>query len=377
MRLACVAAVLLTIGGQSACRAAAAVDTTAKQAILIDITGDIILFEKNADERMAPSSMSKIMTMYMVFDALKKGRLSLEDRLLVSERAWRTGGSKMFVDINSQVRVEDLIRGVIIQSGNDATVVLAEALAGSEEEFARQATAKARELGLTGSNFKNANGLPDPEHYSTARDLALLARHLITDFPDFYHYYSETEFVFHSIKQQNRNPLLYANIGADGLKTGHTSAAGYGLTGSAVQDGRRLILVINGVDKPRSRAEEAVRLMTWGFRSFRHYPLLKTGEAMEEAPVWMGATATVPLVVSGGLSAVMTPAQREGMKVVIRYNAPVPAPIVEGTPLGSVLITAPDTQPREVTLLAGRSVEKLGFVGRIAAAAGHLLFGWL
>ncbi|HSK39613.1 MAG TPA: D-alanyl-D-alanine carboxypeptidase family protein, partial [Arenibaculum sp.] len=260
-------AILLIAGSADPARSAS-IDTIARQAVLIDATTGTVLFEKNADERMPTSSMSKIMTMYMVFDAIKQGHLSLDDTLHVSEGAWRMQGSKMFVELGNPIPVEDLIRGVIIQSGNDASVVLAEGLAGSESEFATRMTQRAHELGLTASNFTNATGWPDDDHYSTASDLAKLSDRIIADFPEFYHYYSETEFTYHDIKQGNRNPLLYRNMDVDGLKTGHTEAAGYGLAASAERNGRRLILVVNGLSDMQARADESARLLEWGFREF-------------------------------------------------------------------------------------------------------------
>ena len=243
---------------------AQALETRAREAFLIDVTTGTVLLEKDADVSMPPASMSKIMTAYLVFGALKEGRISLDDKLPVSEKAWRKGGSKMFVEVGSEVSVEDLLRGVIVQSGNDACIVLAEALAGSEEAFAEQMTRKAREIGMEGSTFTNSTGWPDPNHRMTARDLAILAERMVQDFPDFYHYYSEREFTYNGIRQGNRNPLLYKNLGADGLKTGHTEEAGYGLTASAERDGRRLVLVINGLESIKARSEEAERLIASG-----------------------------------------------------------------------------------------------------------------
>ncbi len=356
---------------------AASIDTAAREAILIDATTGSVLFEKNADQRMPTSSMSKIMTMYMVFDALKTGRLSLDDTMLVSETAWGKGGSKMFVELGNRIRVEDLIRGVIVQSGNDASIVLAEGLAGSEQAFARQMNDMAREIGLTASQFRNATGWPDDDHYATARDLAHLALRLIEDFPEYYHYYSEREFTYHDIRQGNRNPLLYRNMGADGLKTGHTSAAGYGLTASAARDGRRLVLVVNGLPSAQARADESARIIEWGFREFNLYELFRVGETVEEAPVWLGAANTVPLVVPGGLKLTMSPVERERMTVTVSMQAPIPAPVTKDSQVGRLVVTAPGFHTHEVPLVAATDVAQLGFFGRIAAAAGHLLFGWL
>ena len=260
---------LLLLIALAAGPSARALDIAAREVILIDYQTWTVLEESNADKRMPPSSMSKLMTAFMLFEAIHSGELSLDDEFQVSENAWRkggaaSGGSTMFLEPNTSVRVEDLLRGIIIQSGNDACIVVGENMAGSEEAFADEMTARAYELGMTNSNFTNTTGLPDPEHYTTARDLAILAKRIIVDFPEYYSLYKETEFTYNEIKQFNRNPLLYRPGGADGLKTGHTNAAGYGLTASAVRDGRRLIMVANGMESTQARSEETSRLMDWG-----------------------------------------------------------------------------------------------------------------
>lgn len=354
---------------------AANIDTIAKQAILLDVTSNTVLFDKNADQRMPPSSMSKIMTMYMVFEAIKEGRLSLDSTLPVTERAWRMQGSKMFVELHNNIKVDDLIKGVIVQSGNDACIVLAEGLAGSEQSFAERMTKRARELGLKDTNLTNATGWPDPNHYMTARDLAILAERLIKDFPEYYHYYSIREFKYHGINQGNRNPLLYRGMGADGMKTGHTEAGGYGLTASAERDGRRLILVVNGLPSMQSRADESARLIEWGFREFATYALFRAGETIEQVPVWLGAEETVPVTVAEDMKVTMARAERGGMKVSLVSNAPVAAPVKKGDVVGKVVITAPGFPGKEVPVVAAQDVEKLGFVGRALAAAKYLVFG--
>jgi D-alanyl-D-alanine carboxypeptidase (penicillin-binding protein 5/6) len=354
---------------------AAELDTIAAQAILVDVTSGTVLFEKNADERMPTSSMSKIMTMYMVFSAIRDGRLSLDDTLPVSERAWRMQGSKMFTELGNRIRVEDLIRGVIIQSGNDASVVLAEGLAGTEEEFAARMTRQAREMGMNDSNFTNATGWPDDDHYSTARDLATLAHRMIRDFPEFYHYYSETEFTYHNIRQGNRNPLLYRNMGVDGLKTGHTEAAGYGLTASAERNGRRLVLVVNGLPSMQARADESARIIEWGFREFDTYPLFRRGEQVETASVWMGEAAAVPVTVGEDLAVTMNRKERDGLKVTARLQEPVPAPVSSGTQVGVLVVEGPGIGTKEVPLIAAADVGRLGPFGRIVAAGLHLISG--
>ena len=354
---------------------AATLDTIAKQAILVDLTSDTVLFEKNADERMAPSSMSKIMTAYMVFEAIKSGRLTLESTLPVSERAWRMQGSKMFVELHNNIKVDDLLKGMIVQSGNDACIVLAEGLAGSEGAFAEQANKKARELGLKNSNFVNATGWPDPNHYMTARDLAILAERLIKDFPEFYKYDSIREFKYHGITQGNRNPLLYRNMNVDGLKTGHTDAGGYGLTASGEREGRRLLLVVNGLPSMQARADESARLIEWGFREFASYTLYKGGETIEQVPVWLGEQDMVPVTVPQNLSVTMARADRPGMKVSLVSSAPVAAPIKKGDTVGKLVISAPGFPGKEVPVVAAQDVPKAGFVGRAFAAAKYLVFG--
>ena len=352
------------------------IDTAGRQALLVDFDTGTVLLEKNADELMPPSSMSKLMTAYLVFEKLKEGKLKMTDMLPVTERAWRKQGSKMFVALGSQVKVEDLLRGVIVQSGNDACIVLAEGIAGSEEAFAEMATKRARELGLNQSVFKNATGWPDPGHVMTARDLSVLARRIITDFPDYYHIYSELNFTYNGIKQGNRNPLLYKNIGADGLKTGHTEAAGYGLTASVKRGDRRLILVINGLNSMNQRSDETERLIEWGFREFENYTLVEAGQPITEAEVWLGETATVPLVPANKAVATLPRAARKDMKVTAIYDGPVAAPIAKGQQVGKLVVTAPSLkQPQEIPLIAGADVPRLGFFGRVMASAKHLVLG--
>lgn len=357
-------------------------DLAARQVIVLDYQTGFVMFERNADERMPPSSMSKIMTAYLVFEAIKAKKLALDDMLPVSERAWRMQGSKMFVPLNGRVKVEDLIRGMIIQSGNDACVVLAEAIAGSEEAFAERMNADARRLGLTGSNFRNATGWPDPDHYMTARDLAVLARHMIDDHPEFYKYYRELSFTYgkdertgKEITQGNRNPLLYKNIGADGIKTGHTEAAGYGLVGSAVRDGRRVIAVFNGWSSMRQRAEESERIIDWAFREFQTYRMFTAGQDVDRIDIWLGTKGGTNLLAAQDVAITMPRRLRPQLQAKIIYDSPVPAPISAGQPLGKIVLTAPGLTPVEVPLVAQESVDKLGYSGRLSAAVNQLIFG--
>jgi serine-type D-Ala-D-Ala carboxypeptidase (penicillin-binding protein 5/6) len=355
--------------------------TSARQVIIVDYKTDTVLFEKNADQRMPPSSMSKIMTAYMTFKALKEGRLQLDSKLPVSQRAWRIQGSKMFVMVGTQVSVEDLIRGMIIQSGNDACIVLAEGLAGTEEAFAERATEEARRLGLTGSNFRNSSGWPDPDHYTTARDLAILAKRLISDFPEYYKYYSELDFTYGTdergrpIKQGNRNPLLYKNLGADGIKTGHTDDAGYGLTASAIRDGRRVIMVFNGLNSMRARAEESERLIEWAFREWNTYALFKGGEVIDKADIWLGTKPTVQLVAKEDVALTIPRRLRPQMKVQAVYDTPIPAPVAAGQQIGKLIISLPDRANIEYPLVADAGADKLGMTGRMSAALSYLVWG--
>ncbi|MEQ9488428.1 MAG: D-alanyl-D-alanine carboxypeptidase family protein [Alphaproteobacteria bacterium] len=351
------------------------IETNAKQAMLIDLTSRAVLLEKNADERMFPASMTKMMTAYIVFERLRDGTLSLQDEFTVSEKAWRKGGSKMFVEVGNKVSVEDLLRGIIIQSGNDATIVVAEGLSGSEDAFADEMNATARSLGMMHTNFKNASGWPHPDHYTTARDLMTLAIASIEQHPEFYHMYSETSFTYHDIEQGNRNPLLYRDIGADGLKTGHTEASGYGLTASAVNDGRRLVLVINGMESSQERADEGVKLLTWGFREWNSYDLFAANETVDTVPVWLGEQPSVALYVDEPLTVTMRRRARKDLKVTAHYTEPVPAPITAGTVLGEVTVTAPGIDPVSLPLKAAGDVGQLGAVGRLKAAVNYLVWG--
>ena len=352
-----------------------AFDTAASQAIMIDAATGIVLFEKNADEPTYPASMTKIMTMYVVFSHLTEGTLALDDELPVSRKAWRMQGSKMFVEVGSNIPVEALIRGVIVQSGNDAAIVLAEGLSGSEQAFAHEMTQIGRDIGMTSSNFVNASGWPDPEHVSTVRDMALVSRRTIEDFPQLYHYYAETEFTWSDIEQNNRNPLLYSLPGTDGLKTGYTQASGYGLAASAERDGRRLILVVNGLAGARERATEAQRVLAWGFREFETYRLFEAGDVVADAEVWLGREDTVPLFLAQDLDITITRAARRDMTVKVVYEGPVAAPIASRQPLARLVVEAPGMATFERPLLAGLDVPEMSLPGRMVAVLGHLLFG--
>ncbi|MCB1782984.1 MAG: D-alanyl-D-alanine carboxypeptidase [Alphaproteobacteria bacterium] len=350
------------------------VETKAQQAFMIDFDTGTVLFEKNADEKMPTSSMSKVMTMYLVFDALKKGKISLDDEFTVSEKAWKMGGSKMFVPVGKKVRVGDLVQGVIVQSGNDATIVLAEGLAGSEVSWAAALNTKAQELGMKNSHFMNASGWPDPDHYSTARDLAMLSWYMINDFPEYYPYFSEKDFTYNDIKQGNRNPLLYRGIGADGIKTGHTEDGGYGLMASGIQDGRRVILVANGMASQQERADESAKLLQWGMSGFQNLKLVKAGQIVEEAPVAMGGLETVPLAVSEDVVVTVPKLSSDEAKAEISYNSPLIAPVKKGDKVGTLFITLPGGgEAISIPLLADKDVAELGFFPKTFAKISYFL----
>ena len=352
---------------------AATIETAATSAIVIDMNSGAVLLSKDPDKPIPPASMSKLMTVYMVFEALKEGRLSMDDEFTVSEKAWRMGGSKMFVKVGESIKIRDLLRGVIVQSGNDACVVLAEGLAGSEEAFAKRMTEKAKEIGLKTSRFRNATGLPDVGHQMSVRDLATLAQIIIREFPEYYAIYSEREFTWEGIAQQNRNPLLRFDIGADGLKTGYTEEAGYCLVGSATLDERRLVMVIAGLPSVQVRALEGERLLKWGFREFETVEVLKPGATLGTADVWIGENATVPLVVEDGLTLTTGFGQAEDITAEIRYDGPVAAPVEQGQQIATLRVTAPDIEPVNVPLVAGKAVGKGGFMVRLKSVGGMML----
>ncbi len=359
---------------------AEAIETKASYALLLDAETGVALFEKNADARMSPASMSKLMTVLMAFEALESGAISADEEFFVSDDAWRrggagSGGSTMFLKARSRVSVLDLLRGVIIQSGNDACIALAEGMAGSEPAFAEIMTERAQELGMSRSRFINSTGLPDPDHKTTARDLAILARELINNHADYYRLFSERDFTWNNIRQTNRNPLLYANIGADGLKTGHTQESGYGLVASAEQNGRRLILVINGLNSKRERAREARKLMTFGFRNFQRDLLVEAGQQVAELPVWHGDEATVKVTTKQRFDIVTPRSGRRKMVATVTYENPVLAPIKAGDKLGKLRVTLPGLVPQEVDLVAAEDVDKGNIVGRAIDSLIYMMVG--
>lgn len=353
----------------------AAFDTAARFALITEADTGTVLFAKNPDDRMAPASMSKLMTAYVVFSMLKDGRITLGDDLPVSEKAWKLSGSKMFVGIGGRIKIDDLVRGMVVQSGNDACVVLAEGLAGSEEAFVDLMNQKAQQIGLKNSHFANVTGLPDPNEWMTVRDLTTLGLHLIRDFPEYYHYFSEKDFNFNNIDQGNRNPLLYKNLGADGLKTGHTDESGYSLIGSVVRGDRRVIVVVSGLASMKDRASESERLVEWAFREFADYKLFTAGEKVDDANIWLGQESRVGLTVANDVIVTLPRRSRRDMKVTVNYDDPVPAPIKKGDAIGKVTIATPGADTVERPLYAATDVQSIGTIGRMATLAGYLIWG--
>ena len=356
-------------------RPAAAVDTEAQQFILMDAGTGMVLAEKNADELMHPASMSKIMTLYIVFEHLADGQLTMEDTFTVSKKAWRMKGSRMFLEVNTKVTVGELVRGIVVQSGNDASIVIAEGLAGSEAAFADLMNEKAAEMGLDDSYFTNSTGWPDPEHLTTARDLAELCRRIIRDFPEYYPLFAEKSYTYNGIKQGNRNPLLYRFDGADGLKTGYTQASGHGLAASAKRGEQRLVLVVNGINGVDVRARESERLLAYGFRAFKSYVLFRAGEVVDEFEVWLGEADALPLVVESDVVLMMPRKSRKGMVVKVVADGPVAAPVERGTRVAKLVVSAPNVETREWPLVAGATVDSLSGFGRIGAAIDALIWG--
>ena len=335
--------------------------TAAPFAILVDQDTGSVLFEKSADEPMVPASMNKLMTVEVIFNEMRQGRLNMDSEFLISENAWRKGGgpssgSSMFAQLNSRVRLSDLLRGIIVQSGNDASIAAAEGIAGSEDNFARMMNERARELGLTKSTFRNATGYAHPEQKVTARDLARLAVHIIETYPDLYKIFGEKEFMWNKIRQQNRNPLLTMDVGADGLKTGNLDESGFGVVGSAVQNGQRLVLVVNGLKTGRDRANESRKLLDWGFRSFEARQLFASGEPVGEARVFGGDRWAVPLVAKKPVRVLMPRGSGDRIAARIVYTGPVRAPVQRGAEIARLRVTRGDVQALDLPLYAGEDV---------------------
>jgi serine-type D-Ala-D-Ala carboxypeptidase (penicillin-binding protein 5/6) len=368
---------LLSLALALAAVPARAFDTAAKAAWVYDVTTQTVLMDKNADQPLPPASMSKLMTILMLFEALRDGRVTMETEFAVSARAKAMGGSTMFLQETDRPTVQDLIRGMIINSGNDACVVVAEGLAGTEEAFSDQMTLRARALGMTNSVFRNASGWPADGHVMSMRDLGILSQHLIEDFPDYYPIFAETEFNYQDrapANARNRNPLLELGVGADGLKTGHTQEAGYGLAGSARQGDRRVIFVITGLATDEARAEEAERIVSWAFRQFSEKTVAKAGVRVAEAGVHMGSTDSVGLVPAEDVRLLVPALVQDSMTAEVLYNGPLTAPIAAGTAVAELIVHVPDLPDRRIPLVAEADVGSAGFFKRLSTA-GQALYG--
>lgn len=360
---------------------AAAFDTRAKSAFVVDMTTGTVLLAKNADAPLPPASMSKLMTLYMAFEAIRDGRLDINERLPVSQHAMSYGGSTMFLDTTDRVRVEDLLRGIIVLSGNDACAVIAEALSpdGTEAGFARYMTRRAQQLGMTNSTFANSNGWPAAGHRMSMRDLALIARRIILDFPEFYPMFAERTYAFDGRAPQNvnnRNPLLRLDIGADGLKTGHTQEAGYGLVGSARQGDRRVVFAMSGLDSERVRAEESEQIVNWAFRHFTQSKVASEDQVVAEADVWMGAEMKVGLTPGEDIQMLVPVLASGKVNAEVVYTSPVAAPIAKGDKLGEMIISLEGLPDTTVPLVADRDIASGGFMSRVTTAAKILLKQW-
>ena len=352
-------------------------DTVAKQAIMIDPdTGQIIL-EKNSDELMKPASMAKIMTIYIAFEKIKNKSISLDDKFIVSEKAWKKRGSRTFLEPGQTVSVEDLLRGVIVQSGNDAAIVLAEGISGTEDIFSDLMNSVARELKMNNTLFKNSTGWPDPQQNTSSRDLSILASNLIDKFPDLYKMFAEISFTYNGIKQGNRNPILYNNLvfGADGLKTGHTQESGYGLVASAKRDNLRFILVLNGMTSMRQRKQESSRLLNSAFREFKKLKLYNLNETVTEAKVFLGESDNISLIVKDEINLLLNSVEQREMKVKASWKEPISAPVNKDTVLGSLTIEIPNKTVLSYPLYAGNDIQKQGFIKRIGSTIDYIIWG--
>lgn len=355
---------------------AGAITTDAKQAIVVDAETGKVLYEKNARQQMAPSSMTKVMTAYVLFNALRAGQLSMDTIYTVSEKASSRRGSTMWLERRQKVSVQDLLIGLIVVSGNDAAIALGEGFAGTEAEFAKLMNATAVAIGMVDTNFVNASGWPDEGHYSTAWDLAILGQRLISDHPDFYSYFARKSLNFNDILQNNRNPILGDELlGVDGIKTGQTDAGGYGVMISAVRDDRRVIIVLNGATSKAERKTQAERLTDWALRAYGNHSLFRAGQVIGHAPVWLGQQDTVPLVAKYGLRMTLPRHTYENLRAQVTYRSPVPAPVNIGTELGTLILSGPGIDPQEIPVVAGASVDSVGRLERVSTGIRYIVFG--
>lgn len=370
--------------GFSPAQAETNIPTVAEYVMVTEFETGRVLMEKGKDVPMKPASMAKIMTSYVVFSRIKDASLALEDQIIVSEKAWKMGGSRSFLKPGTRYSVKELLYGVIVQSGNDAAVALAEGLAGTEENFAQEMNLTAQKLGMKNTNFTNATGWPDPDLVTTAEDLNILATALIRDFPpdqypDLYPIFKVKTYTLNDIKQGNRNPLLYgksaAENGVDGLKTGYTEESGYGLAASAVKNGMRVVMVLNGMRSKKERSTESARLMEFIMREYKNYEFFASGDKVDEADIWLGQTAKIGLVAEKEVSRVLSRAERLKTEIGVSWVNPVSAPITRGQKIGEVSVRVDGKTVDTIALLADRDVEQLGMFDRLGAALSYLILG--
>ena len=356
------------------CQTLLSFDTSAKNVLLMDFGTNQVLFSKHADKKTYPASMSKLMTLYILFDSLDKGIVSLEDTFSVSRNAYQKEGSTIYAELETEISVENLIKGIVVSSGNDACVIVAEALSGSEESFAEQMNYYALEMGLNDSNFKNSSGLHDIDHYTTAEDLVRLAKFIITDFPEYYRFFADRSFTWNNITQYNRNNILKSDLGVDGLKTGYTSESGFGIIISSKKNDRRLIGLVTGLDNVDERTTEITRLINYGYRGFKGYSIFKDNQIIDYATVWKGKEDNLPLIVANNLDLLLDIPGRRGIRVEYKYSEPLYAPITKGDIVGSMEIVVPGRENIEINLLAGENINKVNFFTGFIKSFDYFLY---
>ena len=356
------------------CQTLLSFDSSAKNILLIDFDTNQVLFSKNENKKIYPASMSKLMTLYILFDSLNKGIVSLEDKFFVSRNAYQKEGSTMYAEIETEISVENLIKGIVVSSGNDACVIVAEALSGSEDSFAQQMNYYALEMGLSNSNFKNSSGLHDIDHYTTAEDLVRLAKYIITDFPEYYNFFDDRSFTWNNITQYNRNNILKSDLGVDGLKTGYTSESGFGIIVSSKKNDRRLIGLVAGLDNVDERTIEITRLINYGYRGFKDYSIFKNNQIIDYATVWKGNTNNLPLIIANDLDLLLDIPGRRGIRVEYKYSEPLYAPITKGDIVGSMKVIIPGRKSIELNLLAGENINKVNFFSGFIKSFDYFLY---
>ena len=356
------------------CQTLLSFDTSAKNVLLMDFDTNQVLFSKNEDKKIYPASMSKLMTLYILFDSLDKGIVSLEDKFSVSRNAYQKEGSTIYAELETEISVENLIKGIVVSSGNDACVIVAEALSGSEESFAQQMNFYALEMGLSNSNFKNSSGLHDIDHYTTVEDLVRLSKFIITDFPEYYSFFADRSFTWNNITQYNRNNILKSDLGVDGLKTGYTNESGFGIIVSSKKNDRRLIGVVTGLDNVDERTNEITRLINYGYRGFKSYSIFKDNQIIDYATVWKGKTNNLPLIVANDLDLLLDIPGRRGIRIEYKYSEPLYAPITKGDIVGSIEIIIPGRKNIEINLLAGENINKVNFFSGFIKSFDYFLY---